>query len=71
MKFSGTNFWTILKSTLLMILILLESAPQTLCNATKMNKIRPILTKRQQFEKLVQRFLKRTIEYLRQNEKYR
>ena len=49
------------KWILVILLILLESAPQTLSNATKMNKVRPILIKRQQFEKLVHRFLKPTI----------
>ena len=45
----------------MIVLILLESAAQTLSNDTQMNKIRPILIKRQQFEKLVHRFLKRTL----------
>ena len=49
------------KSILVILLILLESAPQTLSNGTKMNKVRPILIKRQQFENLVHRFLKRTL----------
>ena len=49
------------KSILVILLILLESAPQTLSNDIKMNKIRPILIERQQFEKLVHGFLKRTI----------
>ena len=46
----------------MIVLILLErNAPQSLSNDTQMNKIRPILIKRQQFEKLVHRFLKRTL----------
>ena len=49
------------KSILVILLILLESVPQTLSNDIKMNRIRPILIKRQQFEKLVHRFLKRTL----------
>ena len=55
------QFLDYFKSILVILLILLESAPQTLSNDTKMNKIRPTLIKWQQFEKLVHRFLKRTI----------
>ena len=48
------------KSILVILLILLGSPPQTLSNNIKMNKIRPILINRQQFQKLVHRFLKCT-----------
>ena len=59
LKILNTNVWTIL-SRFSSSLILLESAPQTLSNDTKTNKIRPILIKQQQFEKLVNRFLEHT-----------
>ena len=61
LKILNNNFLYHFKLILIILLILLEYALQTLSDNTKMNKFQLILIKQQQFEKLPNRFLKHTI----------